>query len=352
VIIAVVLSGLGLVRDAPYTGSQAVDPVGAVLSVIGMGGIVLGILVWQEGGEAVGAFIVVGVVALGALVRWLVHGKERGRPTLIDPGLFRSKVFRLGITGQTSQQIALGGMMIALPIYLQMVLEYDAMQAGLSLAPLSLTMFGMALLAGRTAGDRRPSTIIRVGFLLVAAGVVILLPIVPRADSGWALVVPLVIAGAGLGLLVSQLNNYTLAPVSEERVSEAAGVNSAAGSFGLSFGLAFAGAIMLATLSFAFTRMLEDSAVLPPDDKEQVATVLEDDAEVLTNTQLEELLAAEPPDVQDEIIRINTDARPLALQVALAIPLLAALAGLATSFRMVRLPEPEPSTAAEDMVFG
>ena len=71
-------------------------------------------------------------------------------------------------------------------------------------------------------------------------------------------------ARAGLGLLVSQLNNYTLAPVSEERVSEAAGVNSAAGSFGLSFGLAFAGAIMLATLSFAFTAMAEDSSVLPP----------------------------------------------------------------------------------------
>ena len=68
----------------------------------------------------------------------------------------------------------------------------------------------------------------------------------PRADSGWALVVPLLIAGAGLGLLVSQLNNYTLSPIEEERVSEAAGVNSAGGSFGLSFGLAFAGAIMLA----------------------------------------------------------------------------------------------------------
>ena len=60
---------------------------------------------------------------------------------------------------------------------------------------------------------------------------------------------PLLIAGAGLGLLVSQLNNYTLSPIEEERVSEAAGVNSAGGSFGLSFGLAFAGAIMLASLS-------------------------------------------------------------------------------------------------------
>ena len=60
--------------------------------------------------------------------------------------------------------------MIALPIYLQMVLEYTAMQAGLSLAPLSLSMFAVALLAGRKAGNRSPSQIIRVGFLLLAAG--------------------------------------------------------------------------------------------------------------------------------------------------------------------------------------
>ena len=92
----------------------------------------------------------------------------------------------------------------------------------------------------------------------------LLIPIVPRADAGWYLAIPLVIAGIGLGLLVSQLNNYTLAPIEEERVSEAAGVNSAAGSFGLSFGLAFAGAIMLATLAFSFTNLAESSTVLTP----------------------------------------------------------------------------------------
>ena len=67
------------------------------------------------------------------------------------------------------------------------------------------------------------------------------------------------IAGAGLGLPVSQPNNYTLAPVEEARVSEAAGVNSAAGSFGLSFGLAVAGGILLATLSFSFTNQVAAS---------------------------------------------------------------------------------------------
>ena len=161
------------------------------------------------------------------------------------------------------QQIALGGMMIALPIYLQMVLEYNAMQAGLTMAPLSLSMFAIALLAGKRAGRRRPGSIVRLGFALLAVGMLVLILLVPRAESGWPLLVPLLIAGSGLGLLVSQLNNYTLSPVSEERVSEAAGVNSAAGSFGLSFGLAFAGAIMLAALATSFTALAESSRCFP-----------------------------------------------------------------------------------------
>jgi hypothetical protein len=213
-------------------------------------------------------------------------------------------------------------------------------------------MFAVALLAGKRAGHRRPAAIIRMGYLGLTVGLVLLVPIVPRATSGWWLVVPLVVAGIGLGLLVSQLNNYTLSPISEERVSEAAGVNSAAGSFGLSFGLAFAGAIMLAALSVAFTQMSDDSAVLEPAQQEQVATALEDDAELMTNTQLEEQLAGQPADVQAEIIRINTDARPLALQIALLIPILAALAGFANSFRMMRLPDPESSSSAEGMSLG
>jgi EmrB/QacA subfamily drug resistance transporter len=347
VVIAVVLSGIGLVRDVPYTGSREVDPVGAVLSVLGMGGIVLGILVWQEGGEAVAALIAVGVVAMGGLAYWLIRRKRAGRPMLLDPGLFSSALFRFGVSQQMLQQIALGGLMIALPIYLQMVLEYNAMAAGLSLAPLSLSMFAIALLAGRRAGSRRPGSIIRVGFALVTLGVVAIVPIVPRATSGWFLLIPLVIAGSGLGLLVSQLNNYTLSPISDERVSEAAGVNSAAGSFGLAFGLAFAGAIMLAALSLTFTHNANASEVLSSTQKQQVSSALEDDAEVMSNTQLEKLLVDQPADVQDEIIHINTESRPRALQIALLIPILAGLIGLINSFRMMRLPDPKPSEAAE-----
>ena len=152
---------------------------------------------------------------------------------------------------------------------------------------------------------------------------------------------------------MSQLNNYTLAPISEERISEAAGVNSAAGSFGLSFGLAFAGAIMLATLSFPFTTMADDSTVLPPGraaaGRRRAGGRRRGDEQHRSSRSCS---PASPRTIQAEIIRINTDARPLALQVALLVPLLAALLGLLNAFRMMRVPDPEPSSAAEGMALA
>lgn len=351
-IIAIVLSGIKLVKDVPYTGSKDLDAVGAVCSVIGMGGIVLGILVWQEGGDKVVELMAVGAAAMTAFIYWLNRRKKQGKTALIDPGLFKSKMFRLGISGQLTQQVALGGLMIALPIFLQMVLEYNAMKAGLSIAPLSLSMFFVAFVIGKRTPKMRPAAIIRLGFGLLSLGVLALIPVVPRAHNGWYLFVPLLVAGSGLGFLVSQLNNYTLSPITEERVSEAAGVNSAGGSFGLSFGLAFAGAIMLATLSFSFTNMAKDSNVFTPAQATQVSDALEHDAEFMSNTQLSQQISGQPPAVQEEVIRINTDARPRALQIALLIPLLAGLIGLFNSFRMMRLPDPVASSSAEMMLGG
>src|SRR3954452_16776951 len=100
VIIAVVLSGIRLVRDVAYTGPRHIDVVGSVLSVLGMGGIVLSILVWQEGGESVGALLLTGLVAMGALTWWLRRRKREGRPMLLDPELFSSRYFRLGVSQQ------------------------------------------------------------------------------------------------------------------------------------------------------------------------------------------------------------------------------------------------------------
>jgi hypothetical protein len=141
------------------------------------------------------------------------------------------------------------------------------------------------------------------------------------------------------------------APVAEERVSEAAGVNSAAGSFGLSFGLAMGGGIMLVALPVSFTHMTNSSDVIPPPEKDQIATTLENDAEVMSNSQLAQQLTGQPPAVEEAVVSINNDARNLSLQIA-PVPLLAGGLGFANSLRMMRLPEIKPSAAAEQAGLG
>ena len=124
-------------------------------------------------------------------------------------------------------------------------------------------------------------------------------------------------------------------------------MNSASGSFGLSFCLAVAGGVLLATLSLAFTNMSNASPVIPSTQQQQIAQTLEDDAQVVSSSDLDEQLAGESPAVRDAVLAINTDATNLALQVALLVPILASLLGFFNSLRMVHLPDVKPSAAVE-----
>ena len=72
----------------------------------------------------------------------------------------------------------------------------------------------------------------------------------------------------------------------------------------------------------------------------------------MSNTELEQVLAGQPQDVRDEILRINTEVRPRALQFALLVPLLVGLVGTVNGFRMRRLPDPQPNAAIEGAAFG
>ena len=198
VVIAVVLSGIGLVRDVKFTGDRGVDVVGAVLSVVGMGGVVLGILVWEKGGEAVVALIAVGAISLGVLAWWLVRrhraGSRPDRPDVVQLQALPARHLRSDGPADRPRRhddrpadlLADGprvqrdeGRPVARPAVAQHVRAgADRREAG---------------------GNRRAADIILAGFGLLLVGLLILLPIVPRAHSGWALVVPLVIAGSGSG---------------------------------------------------------------------------------------------------------------------------------------------------------
>ena len=171
VIIAVVLSQIRLVKDVPYTGSREIDIVGAVLSVVGMGGVVLGILVWQEGGEFVVLLMAVGAVALGSLAWWLVRRKRESRSTLLDPDLFRHPNFtrrHLRADAPADHPRRRDDRPAAVPPDDPRVQRHAGRPvAGAAVAD----HVRRGLVAGKRAGDRRPAAIIRAGFVLAAVGI-------------------------------------------------------------------------------------------------------------------------------------------------------------------------------------
>ena len=292
-------------------------------------------------------------MALVLLARWLVRRKREAKVTLLDPDLFRHPNFTAGVTGQMLQQVTLGGAMIALPLFFQMTLEYNALEAGLSLAPLSLTMFAAALVAGRRAGDRRPAAIIRAGFLLASLGIAVIIPFVPRVDSGWYLVVPLAITGCGLGLLVSQLNNYTLAPG-----------RGGAGQRGRRRELG--GRVLRALLRSGHGRWAHARrpvVQLHPHDREQrghpAGRAAADRRRPRGRRRGHEQhparrsrSPASRPRSRPRSWPSTTTPATCSLQIALLVPLLAGLLGLVNSFRMLRLPDQKPSASLEGMDFG
>ena len=95
--------------------------------------------------------------------------------------------------------------------------------------------------------------------------------------------------------------------------------------------------------------MVNSSPIIPADQKAQISAGLEENAQLLSNTELDALIVNQPADVEAEILRINTEARPIALQIALLVPLIAGLLGFLISLRMVKIPEVKPAAVLEGL---
>lgn len=335
----VVLVVLWQVRRIPRAAAQTepteFDPVGSVLSILGLGAIVIGILVAARLGPLQAAPVVLaGVALLGALAWWIRRRDRTGHTPLISPSLFANRPFLSGVTLTLIQQFLIGGYLLVIPIFTQMVLEYSALQSGLLVLPLSVTMFVTSNALPRVADRIAPRRLVQFGLVLVLGGIASMTAMIGPDTAAAQLVPGLLAMGVGFGAVVSQLNNLILSSVPVERASEAGGVNATASQLGISLGTALAGTVMLLSLASLFTSLSEDSTVLSSSVKDQVAEALDDDARILSNTELRRLLSAAPDDVADEIVRINTEARPDALRLTLIAPLAAGLLGLVVSTRL------------------
>ena len=271
------------------------DVVGVLLSALGLGLAVYGILKSSEWGwvyprgaleiggteitpfgfSAVPFFILAGLGCLAAFAMWEERSERQGRDTLLDRSLLRIVPLRAGLTTLMMQQLILLGTFFVLPVYLQVVLGLDAFETGKRLFPMSVTRFVAAMRGPKLAAGIAPKRVAQAGLLaLVVASIVLFSTIdVELNEAGFA--IALSIFGIGAGLLLSQLGNVIMSSVDPSKTNEAGGLQGTAQNLGASLGTALIGSVLIAALTSGVVARVEQNPAVPPPVRETVAQIAE-----------------------------------------------------------------------------
>jgi MFS family permease len=250
----VVVVGIALlarrIDDPPLPVERpAFDVLGAVLSAAGLFFVVFGILqtnTYGWGLSRVWLYVVLGVVILAF---FFVHARARergGRTPLVSPSLFRNRTSNLGLVTQHVQWLVLQGVFFVISVFLQQERGYSAIQTGLMLVPATIGILLSSGMAQRMASRHPQRVLIRVGFTLTVAGIVLLL-LLARADSAnWTYWPGLFLMGFGVGAMLTASVNVVQSAWPEEVQGDISGVSRSVSNLGSSLGVAIAGSVLVA----------------------------------------------------------------------------------------------------------
>jgi MFS family permease len=332
------------------------DLVGTGLSALGLGMIVFGILrsgTWgfvapKPGGpEWIGLSPVVWLILGGGAVLWgflFWEGRlvEQGKEPLVDPAILRISALRGGLTSFFFQYFLQGGLFFAVPLFLSIALGLSAIDTGVRLLPLSFTLILAAAGIPKLFPETSPRRIVRAGFLLMFAGLAVMVAALEAGAGAEITTWPMLLAGLGIGALASQLGSVTVSSVSDEQSGEIGGLQNTITNLGISVGTALTGAIVIAALSTSFLSGVEENPAVPAPVKSQASTELSGGVPFLSDEELETALdeARVPPRATEAILEENEAARIVGLRTALAVLAILALVGL---FFTGRIPTRQPA---------
>ncbi|MFD6885569.1 MFS transporter [Streptomyces sp. NPDC059957] len=362
--VAIVLAILVLARrtaDAPVGERRRIDLVGAVLSALGLGVFVYGVLRSSEWGwflpkpgapawfgiSLVVWLMLVGLFLVWLFLRWEARLVERHREPLVDPALLRNRQLTGGLTMFFFQYLVQMGVFFVVPLYLSVALGLSALMTGARILPLSLTLLAAAVLIPRFLPNASPRRVVRLGILALLAGAVALLAALDAHAGAEIVTIPLLLIGLGMGALASQLGAVTVSAVPDKQSAEVGGIQNAVTNLGASIGTALAGSILIATLTTSFLTTIGQNPAIPDDVKSQASVQLESGVPFMSDAQLKTALerAGTSPEVASAAIDANTAARLDGLRAALAI---LALTALLAMFFTQRIPSTPAKTAEPD----
>ena len=250
----VVVAGIALlarrIDDPPLPAERpAFDVLGAVLSAAGLFFVVFGILqtnTYGWGLSRVWLYVVLGVVILAF---FFVHARARergGRTPLVSPSLFRNRTSNLGLVTQHVQWLVLQGVFFVISVFLQQERGYSAIQTGLMLVPATIGILLSSGMAQRMASRHPQRLLVRAGFTVTLAGIVLLL-VLARADSAnWTFFPGLFLMGFGVGAMLTASVNVVQSAWPDEVQGDISGVSRSVSNLGSSLGVAIAGSVLVA----------------------------------------------------------------------------------------------------------
>ena len=361
VLVLVILVLARRIADSPPVAEKPkLDLIGAALSALGLGLFVFGILKsgewgWiqpREGGPSWAGLspviwlILGGLVVLWIFFRWEDHVGARGGEPLVRRVMFKNEQLKGGLTMFLFQYLVQAGVFFVIPLYLSVALGLSAIETGVRILPLSITLLAAAIGVPRVFPRTSPRLIVRSGLLALFLGTVVLMALLDVNSGPEVVLVPLLLIGLGIGALASQLGAVTVSAVPDDQSSEVGGVQNTMTNLGASIGTALAGAILISTLTTAFITNIQKSDAIPQRVKSQASTNLSGGVPFISDADLNQALdeAHVPPRQSDAALAAYKDARIAGLESALAI---LALASMIALFLAQKIPTVQPGAAEE-----
>ena len=357
--VLVVLAILALTRriaDTPAEHGARLDLAGTVLSALGLGLIVYGILragSWGFVQPKTGApqwlglspviwLILCGGVVLRVFMWWEIHQQQRGGAVLVDPAILRNRTLRGGLISFLFQYLLQAGLFFAVPLYLSVALGLSAVATGVRLLPLSITLLLAAAGVPKVFPDASPRRVVQIGFLALFAGIVIMVVALDAGAGPEIVTWPMLLAGLGVGALASQLGSVTVSAVPDEQSGEVGGIQNTVTNLGASIGTALAGAVLIAALTSSFFTGVQNNPDVPKDLAAKAQVELAGGIPFISDKDLKATLdkAGVSATTADAIVTENASARIDGLRSSLSLLALIALIAL---FTARRIPARQPS---------